>query len=351
MRPFFLPKIMKLRYLLITLVTAVSLVILGSQFNWRELADATRQMNPWYLLAGVFIYLSSIAARSARWGYMTNTIKPMRFAGLFQYVTLGFMTNNLLPARLGEVVRAYVTGKREHTSRSAMFASIVLERIFDGMVIVLLFLITLFITGLNHPLLFHVAWVSSVVFAVGFGFLLLLTYRRSTAMFITDKVLVFLPAPLREKILSILNKFVRGLVLLHHPKAFVQVFFMSFVVWGAELLVYLVFFEAFGIEAPLKVAIIALVFVNLSSMLPALPANALVFQVACSEALTRFGGVSQGTALAYSVVLHATQILPVILLGYIFMGFLGLTWDELRHVDLQDEENNSAPAADTGTEG
>jgi len=93
------------------------------------------------------------------------------------------------------------------------------------------------------------------------------------------------------------------------------------------------------------------VFVNLSSMLPALPANALVFQVACSEALTRFGGVSQGTALAYSVVLHATQILPVILLGYIFMGFLGLTWDELRHVDLQEEENNSAPAADTGTEG
>ena len=345
MRRFFMPKIMKLRYLLITLVTAVSLVILGSQFNWRDLADATRQMRPWYLLPGVLIYLGSIAARSYRWGIMTHTIKPMRFFPLFQYVTLGFMTNNLLPARLGEVVRAYVTGKREHTSRSAMFASIVLERIFDGMVIVLLFLATMFITGLRHPLLFSVAWMSSVVFALGFGFLLLLTYRRTTALAIADKVMVMLPAALRDKALGVLHKFVRGLVLLHHRRDFFRVFAMSFVVWGAELLVYLVFFEAFGIEVPLKVAIVALVFVNLSSMLPALPANALVFQVACSEALVRFGGVSKASALAYSVVLHATQILPVILLGYIFMSFLGLTWNELRHVDLSDDDNGAPPAA------
>ena len=344
MRRFFMPIIMKFRYLLITLVTAVSLVILGSQFNWKDLADATRQMNPWYLLPGIFIYLSSIAARSLRWGIMTHTIKPMRFFSLFQYVTLGFMTNNLLPARLGEVVRAYVTGKRENTSRSAMFASIVLERIFDGMVIVLLFVVTMFITGLRNPLLFNVAWMSTAVFALGFGFLLLLTYRRTMALAIADKVLMVFPDALRQKALGILHKFVRGLVLLHHPRDFAKVFALSFVVWGAELLVYLVFFEAFAMEVPLKVAIIALVFVNLSSMLPALPANALVFQVACSEALIRFGGISQGTALAYSVVLHATQILPVILLGYIFMSFLGLTWNELRHVDLSEDENGETPA-------
>ena len=331
---------MKLRYPLILAVSLASLYILGRQFNWADLDGALQRMNLWYLLPGAVCYLMAILARALRWQVM---VKPIRFVGLwplFQYVTLGFMTNNLLPARLGEVVRAYVTGKKENTSRSAMFASIVLERIFDGLTIVLLLILTLFFNAMRHPLLLHLAWASSAFFVFGFLFLLLLTYRRTLALSLAQRVLFFLPQPLRVKAGHILGKFVQGLVLLHHPRAFVKVLLLSFVVWMAELSVYLCFNYAFPmVQVGLPVIIIALVFVNLSSMLPALPANALVFQVACSQALVIFGHVPESPAVLYSVILHATQIFPMIILGYVFMGFLGLTWREIRSVEIEDSEN------------
>ncbi len=329
---------MKLRYFLVFLVSLISLIILARQFNWADLQNSLHHVNMYWLVPGIFMYLVSIFLRAVRWRVMIRTIKPIPISRLFQYVTIGFMTNNLLPARLGEVARAYITGMRENTSRSAMFASIVLERIFDGITIVLLLIATLFLSGLSHRLLMHVAWVSAAVFVAGIGFLILLTYRRDTALSLAARIMFFLPETLREKIMHILEKFVRGLVLLHHPGAILETLILSFAVWGAEFSVYVIFAEAFPfIDVSVKVLMIALVFVNLSSMLPALPANALVFQVACSQALIIFGHAQQTEALLYSVILHATQIFPVILIGYVFMGLLGLTWSDIRHMELEED--------------
>ncbi len=333
---------MKYRYLIILAVSLVCVYILGRHFNFADLFNAIKSMNPAWFVPAVMMYLASIAFRSLRWQVMISSIKPIPLSRLFKYVTLGFMTNNLLPARLGEVVRAYVTGKGEDASRSAMFASIVLERIFDGLTIVLLLVATLAVTGLKYSKLIHVAWVSSLIFGAGFAFLLALTYKKDSALSFAAKMIFFLPKPLRDRILLVLKRFVLGLALLHEPAKFAKVMALSLFVWGCELSLYYIFELALpNIRVTFDVLIFALVFVNLSSMVPALPANALVFQVACSQALVSFGQVEESTALLYSVILHATQIFPVIILGWVFMAMLRLSWKELSHPEIEDSKGSN----------
>jgi uncharacterized protein (TIRG00374 family) len=129
-----------------------------------ELWDVMRSAAYWWIVPGVVVYFFAVWARTWRWHYMLRPIKRVPLTRLFPVVTIGYMGNNVYPARAGEVIRAYVLRRREGVSMSASLATVLVERIFDG-VIMLIFVFV----GL--PFIPMADWLRNVVVLASIGFL------------------------------------------------------------------------------------------------------------------------------------------------------------------------------------
>ena len=101
------------------------------------------QANYWWLIPGVIVYFGAVWARTWRWHYMLRHIAQVPMTRLFPIVVIGYMGNNVYPARAGEVLRSYVLRRKEGVPISASLATVVLERLFDGLVMLLFVFATL----------------------------------------------------------------------------------------------------------------------------------------------------------------------------------------------------------------
>src|SRR5438046_1939582 len=119
---------------------AVSLIFLGLVFAGQDLGkiwSALQRANYLALVPAVGLYFLGVGVRAVRWQVLLRPVLPKtQLARLFEVVVIGYMANDLLPARLGEVVRAFVLSRREQETKSAILGTIVVERIFDGITMV-----------------------------------------------------------------------------------------------------------------------------------------------------------------------------------------------------------------------
>lgn len=339
----------RLRVLLLAAAAAISALLLRSALDWGAIVEAVTAVHWAALPAAGALYVGALGARALRWSVMMRPVKPMPVGRSFMYITLGYMTNNLLPARLGEFVRAWVTGRGEHLSRSAMLAGIVLERLLDGLTITALFFVGTAVLGddarARGGIVFTVAAVTApLVFGGAALFLWALARRPGAALAFAAGVLAPAPAKLRGGVLSLAGKFVGGLALLNAPRDFAAAAALSFLVWGAEALVYAALAYAVpGVAVDAPVLLLCLVGVNLFVMLPGLPGGIGYFQAACMWVLTHLAAVTAPTALVYAVLLHTAQIVPAVVLGYGVMMRLGVRWHDLTHVPSIGDPTGDAP--------
>ncbi len=102
-----------------------------------------RHANYWWLIPGIALYFGAVWARTWRWHYMLRHIKSVSLTRLFPIVVIGYMGNNVYPARAGEVLRSYILRRKEGVPVSVSLATVVLERLFDGLVMLLFVFVTL----------------------------------------------------------------------------------------------------------------------------------------------------------------------------------------------------------------
>ncbi len=330
---------MKTRNLIALVITALFLFLAIYKIDIGDFTGAFRHLNPLYFIPALFVYFVCFFFRALRWRLILSDGRSMGIWSLYGYLIIGYMANNVLPARLGELVRAYVTGRREKVSRSAAFASVVLERLFDGLTIVFILIMLMFIAGIERQWLIYLSVVSSLIFVGGITFLFMLAFMRESTMKIAAKIFSLFPKKLEDLANHILGRFLTGLGMLHSAKDLLMVIAYSFAVWGCEALVYMIYLKAFNVDVPMHAALLTLVVVNLSMMIPSSPGGIGIFQFACIKALAVFG-VSQGLAFAYSSALHATQLIPVIILGLILLPYMGFSFKEISHVDLDESASN-----------
>jgi uncharacterized protein (TIRG00374 family) len=332
---------MKLKTLITLLISAAFLLLAVWNFEPDQFVEAFRHLNPLWVIPALGAYMLSFAFRTVRWHIMLRSIKPIRLRSLFAYIVLGYMANNTLPARLGELVRAYVTGKRENMSRSSVFASVLLERMLDGLTIVLILLgLLLFADGVDSELVRAIAAGGSALFVGGLAFLFALAYKPEPVLRMADNISGLLPERLHALAMHILQRFVGGLKLLHTPKDALLAFVASFAVWGAEVMVYWIYIKGFGFEVPFTAALLCLVVVNLAMLIPSSPAGIGVFQYAVQRSLVLFA-VGKTAAVAFSFAVHFTQIIPIIILGLILMARMGLSMREIRTVHFSEDSDDA----------
>ena len=293
------------------------LVLVLRDVNWSSVKEALLRVSLIFPLMMVVATCSGFVLRSWRWKFLLPRGIPIKDS--LGAVVLGYAANNVLPARLGEIVRAQAIGKKCQISRSLALASIFVERVFDGLVLTCL--LYLGIRGSTIP-----SWAASVgvlglsIFGGALVVVLLLAITRS----LWEKKIELLPS---LKLRHALQQFVKGLTLVWRtPWLPITILGMSLTVWLVEGITYYIAIKAFELQVPTTAALFVMGLINLGILIPSAPGYLGAFHYFGVLALSAWQVPSE-EALACVIVIHACLYFPITLwgLGYIpYFGFSSL---------------------------
>jgi len=305
-------------------ISLVFLVILFRQIDGRQVLAAFRSMDYRYLLPSVLLTFVSYYMRAIRWHYLLLPQKPTRLANLFPATIIGYMANNLLPARLGEFVRAYVLAEKEKIDTSAVFATLVLDRLFDGFTVLLILVITFFTVRLPAGMeqvqegLKLGGYITLGLYLFVIVFLTLLKRRTHSTLTLVGRLLRPFPPRISEKVIPLLGSFIAGIRLSSRPVELVMLVVSSLVIWATAIWPVDLVLTSFGIDLPVTASMLIMVFLVFAVMVPASPGFVGTYHAACVYGLLAFN-VQREKALSVALVMHGIGFFPVILAGFYFL--------------------------------
>jgi glycosyltransferase 2 family protein len=308
----------------------VSIVFLALALRGLDLEGfwtTVRQANYWWLIPGVAVYFGAVWARTWRWHYMLRHIRRIPLMRLFPIVVIGYMGNNVYPARAGELLRSYVLKRKEAVPLGASLATVVLERLFDGLVMLLFVFVTLPFAPLPAAYVTLIT-IFSVVFMLALLVFLALAVRpermsRAYA-WLVDRLL---PVPWRPRVHGWFDPFIVGLQSLRSPRDLALIFLSSALIWLAETTKYWFVMHAFPFRVGFPVLMLMTAVVNLFTTLPSTPGYVGTFDLPGISILTAYN-VPRNVAAGYTLVLHVALWLPITALGVLFMLFERVGWGD-----------------------
>jgi hypothetical protein len=302
--------------------------------NFPELWNAIQSANLIWLIPAILVYFLDVWVRSWRWRYLLRPVQPISPSKVFPIITMGYMGNNIFPARAGELLRAAVLKRRYAVPVSTTLATILVERIFDGVVMLgFIFFNLRELSGLSSSSGFigsirSLALWGSIAFLGALAIFLLTAIFPKRAETVLVKIIkALLPSKWREGATSIIQRFMGGLESLRSPKEALMVFITSIAIWLLETLTYWFVMRAFPIGVSLFTLMLMNGIVNLSTTLPSAPGYIGTFDAPGIALLSAYG-IAPAVAAGYTLVLHATLWLPITLVGGFFFAREGLDWSK-----------------------
>jgi glycosyltransferase 2 family protein len=297
--------------------------------DFREVGAAFEKAEYWFLIPSIAVNFAGLWIRSIRWGVLLRPIRKIRETDLFTSTIIGFMGNNLFPARAGEVLRAVVLGRKAGVSKSASFATIVLERMFDGATILVILAVLTSRLDLPFPgwlrktsLLSAAAVAGLLVFLVG------LKTKTDASLNLFGRLLKPFPRKLRLRLLDLIKSFVGGLEMLHDWKSIVATSLLSLFLWIFPALSIHFALLASDIHLPLQSAFFLLVVLCIGVAAPSAPGFVGMIQFVSVIGLGFFG-VAPSQAVSYSILFHLSQYIPITALGLVFFLSEGFSFKKI----------------------
>ncbi len=299
-----------------------------------EFGEAVRQANYWWLLPGIAVYFVGMWVRAWRWHYLLGPIKKIPTTITFPIMAIGYMGNNIYPARAGEVLRAVILKRKEGVSVSASLATIIIERIFDGVVMLAFIFVNLpELAKLTAASGFagniqQVAVLGTTVFIGALiVFLLAAMFPQFTEKIGLWLIQRFLPKHWQEKVGGLMTRFLDGLASLRSPFNVLMVFFTSALIWLFETGKYWFVMHAFPFQVNFFALMLMNGIVNLATTIPSAPGYIGTFDAPGIAVLTAYG-VDQAIAAGYTLTLHVALWLPITLLGAYYLAREGIKWND-----------------------
>ncbi len=297
---------------------------------WQE----TLKANYWLILPGVAAYFVGLWVRAWRWHYLLRPIKAVPTRKMFPIVAMGYAGNNIFPARAGEVLRAVVLRNREQVPISASLATIIVERVYDGVVMLSFIFINLAeLSRLTDEIVLFrdftiqdvALWGSVLFIGVLVVFLAAAMLPRYTEKVVRALVGWFIPQRFRERVLEIALRFLGGLASLSSPVEALMVFFTSVIIWLLETVKYWFVMHAFRFTVSFFALMLMNGVVNLATTIPSAPGYLGTFDLPGIKVLQAYG-VQAELAASYTFVLHFALWFPVTALGLYYMWRQGVNW-------------------------
>ena len=346
-------------------VSVLFLVFLAWSINLADLTRALREANYFYVAPAVVIYFAGVYFRSHRWRYLLAPLRAITVLRLYPVVVIGYAANNVMPARIGELVRAYYLAQREQFSASTALATIGVERIYDGLTLLALGVLSallLLLWGafgdagvLYRTAAIATAGVAGAGFLAGLAVVTLLAVHPRT-MELVDRLLTVAPPRLRPTARELAHNFLIGLRVLDSPGRHLSVALRSLPVWAAECAVYLTIAYSFGINdyfdsfaAFLLAVVLVTATSNLATAFPVSIGGIGPFELIAQQTLAGLG-VDASVAASYALIVHLVALwLPVNLAGFFLMWKNNLSLPRLSGAAATGEDDRAETPA--GAEG
>lgn len=320
------------------LISAAFLWLSLSKLNLANFWQAVSHANYWWIVPGVAVYFVAVWVRAWRWHYLLRPIKSIKTKIIFPITCIGYMGNNIYPARAGEVLRAVVLKRKEGVPISASLATIIVERIFDGVVMLAFIFVNLAqlakmsnvsipIGSWNLTIQDIAVWGSVAFFGALVLFLLAAMFPKVSSKFFKWLIDHLLPSRIREKSTAVMYRFLDGLESLRTPGNIFMVFMTSVIIWLLETVKYWFVMHAFDFHASFFTLMLVNGVVNLATTIPAAPGYIGTFDWPAIVIL-KASGIDQAIATGYTLVLHVALWLPITVLGAYYMAREGIKWSD-----------------------
>jgi hypothetical protein len=303
----------------------------------RTLASALQEANYLYLVPATFVLFGAVAIRCMRWSWLMRPVAPLTPSQLLPYAIIGYMANNLLPARAGEVVRAWVVGEREGVSKVAVLGTIAVERLFDGCVLVIMLLMAGAVVGIEDGRLKLIALASSLLFVAAFGGFYLLTHTEERARRVLGRAARLLPKRFEAGAEALAENLATSLRSVHHWRSLAVVALLSAAAWTVEAGCFAVLGRGFGLDLGFAHYALVLAAANLAIIVPTFFGGTGPFEWAAKLVLLG-AGASDAIAGAFSVVAHGVILIPTTVLGLILLWSFGISFGRITHAQVAEDE-------------
>jgi len=319
-----------LRHLRIIIGVAISVGLLVWLFRAVDLDQLGRQLartNWWWLSAAAALGIIGLFVRAWRWRYLFPPRSEPR--GLVPAMMIGYMVNNVLPLRAGEVVRVYVVSRRWGGRFWTAAATLIVERVLDSLCIVLILGVLIFFVEVPRQVEIA-AIVMLAIDVLGVSVLAGIALAPDRCRRVIERLAARWPA-LRARALRIFETFLHGLEGVRAPRHLVPLIGVTVIVWLCPALAAWTALRAAGLALPTLAGWVVLAFVGLGVSIPSAPGYFGVFHFAAVMAVGIFG-VPETTALGYAIAFHASQFIPVTIVGWIYLLREHMTLGEAAHV-------------------
>lgn len=311
--------------------------------------QALNSANYIYIVAAVFIVSISYVFRAMRWKYIIAFVKDVRTIDLLSPLIIGFM-GNMLPARAGEFIRAYLLSKKEDIRYSASFATVFIERLFDLLITLLMLLWVLlyeteiFMHGQKeaNSLAAYVVkfgWISFAACAFILLFSVFLQYKNDLAMRVLSILVRPLPVMWAEKVKRLVSSFTDGLQIIRDKRGFWGTVLLSVIITVLIAFAYYLLYLAFNIK--IMHVLTSLIILNLAIDIfgVLLPTPGLIgsFHAACVAVLYGIFDIPKATALSYGIVAWLVMIGFVVVAGALLVVKDNISFGELKTCKEQRE--------------
>lgn len=322
-------------------------VIISAVFLWLalrglrlgEVAESIGEANYWWLIPSVATYFVAVWVRTWRWDYMLRPLKQIPVRRLFPVVVIGYMGNNIYPFRAGEVLRSYVLRRQQDVPMSASLATVIVERVFDGLVMLVFVFAALPLAPLPSESIRMLVILASIAFFVAIAIFFALAAAPGRAMKLVTWAsrLFFVPGRFRKPLIHTAERFLTGLESLRSFRNVLMIFFTSILIWLLETVKYWFVMHAFDFEVSFFALMLMNGIVNLATTLPSAPGYVGTFDAPGIAVLILYQ-VEEAIAGAYTLVLHAALWLPITLLGAYYMLRNELGWSDIQKATQMAEQ-------------
>jgi uncharacterized protein (TIRG00374 family) len=319
------------------IISAGILYLVFRRIDLRLLLENLQKADYVYLAPIVVIIFITMALRAIRWGYFLRPIKRIGFHSLFEGIIISFMANNVLPARMGEFVRPYIIGRSERISKSASFATVVVERLFDGLTVLGLLAVALIFIQFppgNIPFktgLLIGGYITIAICILALAILVIAKIRPEWFLHIISLVRP-LSATLAKSGASGIRSFKEGLLCVESARIMIITIIYSLLIWAVFAYSIYLIGLSFGLKLSFSAVVIVLLAVCLAVMIPATPGYIGPYHAAVAYALVLYN-IPLEKALSLSIVFHAVNYLPITLVGFLYLGRHHLTLRKIREAE------------------
>lgn len=306
-------------------VSILSLFIVLRGIDYGQVIDALKSVSLPHLLLAMVWLLATFSVMALRWRYLLLPVKAVKVGPLLVMIIIGYFFNSILPARAGEVVRAYLLGRRENCSAVTVLATVALEKVLDGLTLLLFLALSLLLIP-APPWVRSIGYLAALIFLGCLIVLLALTYWSEPAMGLLATILRPLGST-KERVVGWARAFAQGLESLRQPRTALIAVLLSLLVWAGAALMFGYGLLSFGIHLSVGAVIFITAVVNLGLVIPASPGYLGTYQLLIVAALAVFA-VDRNLALAFALLFHASQFLFNTSIG------LALFWREALIMDV-----------------